>query len=127
MSLLPNKTLLESDLAADESAVLEIAEALHNLAAKMSNAHARFWSRPVDRILASANHDIAATIARFEGNFKLGSTVNEALDLLALDRFPVRVPLEKWRGDIVFDGAAFVFVPPEPTEPTELPDPQTTE
>lgn len=110
MNLIKPKSPLEQDTAADEAAVLEIAEAAHNLAAKMRNAHAAFWARPTDRLLAALNADVPATLARFAGNTALGAAVNAALDAVGLPQFAMRAPVTMGREDIEFDGTAFKVV-----------------
>lgn len=112
MSLIPSKTQLQLDEAADEAAVIEIAEAAHNLAAKMRDAHSRFWARPPERLLAALNGNVPATLARFAGNTALGTAVNAALDAAALPQSATRAPVTMGRADITFDGTAFVLVAP---------------
>ena len=109
MNLIKPKTQLEADQAADEAAVVEIAEAAHNLASKMRNAHAAFWSRPTERLLAALNADVPATLARFDGNTELGTAVNAALDAVGLPQFATRAPVTVGREDVTFDGVAFVL------------------
>lgn len=111
MNPIPTKSALQLDQAADEAAVLDIAEAANNLAAKMRNAHAAFWQRPTDRLIAALNADVPVTLARFNGNTALGMAVNSALDACALPQFTTRAPVVMGRTDITFDGTAFVLAP----------------
>ena len=114
MSLITPKTPLEADLAAKDVRVLQCAEATHHLAAVMRNAHEWLWKLPTDRLLAILNADVAVTLDTFAQNTALGLAANAALDALDLPAFPTRAPVEMGRADIVFDGTAFVFVPPLP-------------
>lgn len=122
MSLIQPKTQLQLDEAADEAAVIEIAEAAHNLAAKMRDAHSRFWARPTERLLAALNENVPATLARFAGNTALGTAVNAALDAVGLPQFATRAPVTMGREDVTFDGTAFKVVEatdPQPVNPEE--------
>ena len=112
MSILRQLTEAEADLAAKESLVLQVGEATHHLAAVITSTNARFWQLPTDRLLAVLNADVAATLATFAANTALGNAVNASLDALAVTQFVHRVPVEPGRSDIVFDGTAFVHIPP---------------
>jgi hypothetical protein len=122
MSLITQKTPLESDLAAKDVRVLQCAEATHHLAAVMRNAHEWLWKLPTARLLAILNADVAVTLATFAQNTALGLAANAALDALSLPDFPTRAPVEMGRSDITFGGTAFVFVPP-PQEHSTAPVP----
>ena len=117
--LITNKTPLEIDLAAKDARVLQCAEAAHNLAAVMCNAHEWLWRLPTTRLLAILNADVAVTLATFSQNTALGLAANAALDALSLPEFPTRAPVEIGRADITFDGTAFVLVPPVPAPPID--------
>jgi hypothetical protein len=119
MNLITPKTPLEADLSAKDARVLQCAEATHNLAAIMRNAHEWLWKLPTVRLLAILNADVAVTLATFAQNTALGLAANAALDALSLPDFPTRAPVEVGRSDITFDGTAFVFVPPVPEPPAE--------
>jgi len=120
MSIIRQLSLIEADLAAKEQLVLQAGEATHHLASTLATTNAAFWSLPTDRLLAVLNADVPATLATFAANTALGMQVNASLDALAVQRFTTRAPVEPGRSDIVFDGAAFVYVaPPEPA-----PDPE---
>lgn len=125
MSIIRQITEAEADLQAKEQLVLQAGEATHHLASVLASTNARFWQLPTDRLLAVLNADIPATLATFTANTALGKMVNASLDALAVPRFAARAPVEMGRTDIVFDGAAFVYVaPPEPEpEPETEPEP----
>ena len=104
-----------TDLDTKDALILQAGEATHHLASTLASTNAQFWSLPTDRLLAVLNADIPATLATFEANTALGLQVNASLDALAVSRFSTRAPVTAGRSDIVFDGAAFVYVaPPEP-------------
>jgi len=115
MSIIRQLTTAEADLQAKEQLVLQAGEATHHLASTLATTNAAFWSLPTDRLLAVLNADIPATLATFAANTALGMQVNASLDALAVPRFATRAPVTAGRTDIVFDGAAFVYIaPPEP-------------
>lgn len=116
MSLLPQKSQAELDLAAKDASIIRCAEALNHLAVTLRNENQQFWSLPTDRLLAVLNHDIGSTNATFAANTAVGVAANNILDQLDLPQFPVRAPVTAGRSDIVFNGTAFEHVPtPEPT------------
>ena len=123
--LIPPKSQLALDLAADETSVATAAEALHHAAATLRNIHAAFWARPTDRLLAALNADVSATLARFAANTAAGTAINAALDAADLrdangtPSFPTRAPVTVGRADITFDGTAFVMVSPVPEPPAD--------
>lgn len=120
MSIIRQLTQAEADLAAKEQLVLQAGEATHHLASTLATTNQQFWSLPTDRLLAVLNADIPATLATFAANTALGVQVNASLDALAVPRFATRAPVTAGRSDIVFDGAAFVYVaPPEPEPETQ--------
>ena len=121
MSIIRQLSEAEADLSAKEQLVLQAGEATHHLASVLASTNAMFWQLPTDRLLAVLNADVAATLATFQANTALGMTVNASLDALAVARFSARAPLEMGRADIVFDGAAFVYVAPEPEPEPEPP------
>ena len=113
MNLLTPKTTLQADLAAKDLRVLECAEATHNLAAVMRNAHEWLWTLPNERLLAVLNDDVARTLDTFAQNTALGTAANTALDALDLPQFKGRSPVVLGRADVSFDGTAFFIVEPE--------------
>lgn len=116
MSLLTQRTQLESDLHDKDESVIRCAEAAHHLASVLSNENARFWSVPTDRLLAILNHDVAVTLATFAANTAAGTAVNAILDQLDDPRFPGRAPVAPGRTDIVFQDGMFVYIPsPDPS------------
>ena len=122
MNLIPEKSPLRIYQDADEAAVLEVAEAAHNLATKMRAVHTAFWARPTNRLLDALNADVPMTLARFSGNTALGTAVNAALDAVGLPQFASRVPLVLGRDDITFDATAGMFIE-IPSEPVAAPAP----
>jgi hypothetical protein len=121
MSILRTLTESESDLAAKDSLVLAVAEATHHLAVVLSAASEKFWSLPTDRLLGVLNTDVSSSVATLTANADLAEAVNASLDALGSDRFPTRAPLTG-RSDILFDGTAFVLIPPIiPLEPVTEP------
>ena len=118
MSLITQKTQLEADLAEKDAGVLRAATALHHAATVLAGENDRFWSVPTDRLLAVLNADLALTIATFQANTQAGTAINALLDAVASPELPRRAPTEPGRGDIVFDGTAFVYVAPPEPEPT---------
>ena len=117
MSLLTPKTQLEQDLAAKDESVLRAAEAAHHLASVLKNENELFWSLPTDRLLAVLNYDVPTTLATFAANTATGNALNATLDQLALPQFSNRAPVTVGRTDIVFNGATFVAITPEPADP----------
>ena len=124
MPLIRQLTQSEADLQAKEALVLQAGEATHHLASTLATTNAQFWSLPTDRLLAVLNADIPATLATFAANTTLGVQVNASLDALAVPRFATRAPVEPGRSDIVFDGAAFVYVAPPEPDPIPEPEPE---
>jgi hypothetical protein len=124
MSIIRQLTEAEADLQAKEQLVLQAGEATHHLASVLATTNAMFWSLPTDRLLAVLNADVPATLATFTANTALGTMVNASLDALAVARFAARAPVEMGRTDIVFDGAAFVYVAPPEPEPQPEPQPE---
>lgn len=117
MSLIPQLTPLEAALAAKTESIARVGEALHHLATVMKNENSRFWQQPDELLLGVLNHDVAGTLATFEANTRLGVAVNAMLDELEPDpvlrRFPTRASVVPGRGDVVYDGTAFVVTAPE--------------
>ena len=103
---------------------LRIAEAVNHLIVTQINANTEFWNMSNEDILAELNADISETLSIFTGNTTLGNALNETQTTLnVLDEkgnavFPARAPVEPGRTDIVFNGTAFVYVPPEVIEET---------
>jgi hypothetical protein len=116
MSILRQHTQAEADLLAKENLILRAAEATHHLASVLQSCNEVLWRLPTDRLLAVLNADLAATFATFEANDLLGMAVNDSLNAVGVSQFTTRAPVEPGRTDIIFDGQAFVLVPPE-TEP----------
>ena len=117
MNLLTQKTPLELDLAAKDAHIRHCAEAAHNQAAKLRDAHAWLWELPTERLLALLNADVPKTLATFAANTALGTIVNASLDAAGLPEFATRAPVETGRADITFNGTAFALVPLPPTGP----------
>ena len=124
MPIIRQLTESEADLAAKEQLVLQAGEATHHLASTLTTTNAQFWSLPTDRLLAVLNADVPATLATFAANTALGVQVNASLDALAVSRFATRAPVTAGRLDIVFDGAAFVYIAPPEPEPNPEPEPE---
>ncbi len=123
MSLITQKTQLEADLAEKDAAVLRAATALHHAATVLAGENSRFWSVPTDRLLGVLNADLALTLATFGANTQAGTAINALLDAVGSPELSRRAPSEPGRTDIVFDGTAFVHVPPVEPEPEPLPEP----
>jgi len=121
MPIITQKTQAETDLADKDAGIIRSAEALHHAATVIKIENARFWSLPTDRLLAVLNADIPTTLATFQANTAAGTAINSLLDLLGLDQLSNRVPTEPGRTDIIFDGAAFVYVAPPDPEPEPEP------
>jgi len=121
MPIITKKTQLQSDLAAKDAQVLQCAEAAHNLAAVMRNAHRWLWDLPDDRLLAILNADAAVTSDTFAQNTALGLAVNAALDALDMPEFPGRAPVTQGRSDLSVVKGRFVIVPPVAEPPVETP------
>jgi hypothetical protein len=117
MSILHTKTEAESDLAAKDQLVLQVAEATHHLATTLKNTNDQFWSLPTDRLLAVLNDDVTSTLATFAANTAIGQTVNNSLDALALPQYQTRAPLTAGRSDIQLDSGSFILIPTKPDEP----------
>jgi len=117
MPLIPPKTQLEADLAEKDAGVIRAATALHHAATVLKSENSRFWAVPTERLLAVLNADIALTIATFQANTAAGTAINSLLDAVGDATLSNRAPVEPGRGDIVFDGTEFVFVPPAEPEP----------
>lgn len=115
MSLITQRTQLESDLDEKDASVLRCAEAAHNLAAVLKNENARFWEVPTERLLVVLNHNVDVSLATFAANTAAGTAVNAILDQLGDPRFPTRAPIEPGRSDIIYQDGGFVLIP--------LPDP----
>jgi len=110
MNLLPELTQLEKDQKFQDSLVLMVAEATHNLASVMESSNLQFWSLPTERLLELLNFDVQRTLLIFQENTAQGITVNSSLDKLNLSCFPSRAPLATGRNDIIFDGFKFILV-----------------
>ena len=123
MSIIHQLTEAEADLQAKEALILRVGEATHHLASVLSSANSAFWAVPTDRLLGVLNADVEATIATFQANTLLGMQVNASLDALGVPHFSARAPVEPARTDIVFDGAAFVYIAPPEPEPEVIPEP----
>ena len=117
-------TQLEADLLAKDALVIRAAEATHHLATVLKTCNDAFWSLPTDRLLAVLNASIPDTLAAFAANTALGTACNQHLDAIALSNLATRAPLTPGRADIVFDGAAFVYVAPPEPEPEPEPQPE---
>lgn len=106
---------------------LRVAEAVNHLICTQRAANTEFWSQRTEAILAELNADIAEALAMFQGNTTLGAALNATQDTLnVIDEngqavFTARAPVEPGRTDIVFNGTAFVYVPP--VEPELEPEP----
>jgi len=124
MSLITQKSQLEQDLAEKDAGVLRAATALHHAATVLAGENNRFWSVPTDRLLAVLNADLALTLATFTANTQAGTAINALLDAIDSPDMPRRAPVEPGRSDIVFDGAAFVYVAPPDPEPDPEPSPE---
>jgi hypothetical protein len=115
MSIIRTLTQAEANQANKEALILQAGEATHHLAVTLANTNAAFWATPTDQLLEILNADIPTTLATFALNSSLGAEVNSSLNALASPQFTTRAPVTAGRSDIVFDGAAFVYVaPPEP-------------
>lgn len=117
MNIIPTLTPFEADMQLKQKLVLQVAEATNHLASVLAATNETFWNLPTDRLLAILNADIAVTMATFGVNSSLGGPVNASLDLLGSPDFSHRAPMVAGRPDIVFDGTAFVYVPPVVVEP----------
>lgn len=115
MSILPDLSEAQEDLAARDQLILQAAEATHNLASVLAATSERFYSLPTERLLAVLNDDVAKSIATAQASRALAIAVNAPLDAIKRKEFPRRAPTESPRPDIVFDGTAFVQVLPEPS------------
>ncbi len=99
---------------------LRVAEAVNYLITVQITENNAFWQRDVQEILAELNEDIPEALTTFQGNTALGNALNATISVLNVrdengnEIFPIRAPVESGRSDIVFDGTAFVYVPPEP-------------
>lgn len=99
---------------------LRVAEAVNHLIVTQINSNREFWGMTTEEILAELNSDIAESLAMFAGNTTLGYALNATQATLNVMTesgelvFPARAPVEPGRTDIVFNGSAFVHVPPEP-------------
>ena len=99
--------------------VLAVAEAAHHLAATLKNRNERFWSQPVEQILATLNDDVPTSMSILSTNFSIGTVVNASLDALNLPQFPARAPTTI-RSDIKLEeNGTFILVPEKPVEITE--------
>lgn len=105
-----------TDLDIKDALILQAAEATHHLASVLATTNEQFWSFPTDRLLGVLNAEIPATLATFAANTALAGAVNVSLDALNLPQFSRRAPTEQGRSDIIFDGVAFIYVPPAETE-----------
>jgi len=119
MSLTTQKSQLEQDLAEKDAGVLRAATALHHAATVLAEENARFWAVPTDRLLPVLNADLALTLATFAANTQAGTAINALLDAVAAPELTRRAPVEPGRPDIVFDGAAFVYIAPPEPEPEQ--------
>ena len=122
MSLITPKPQLEQDLADKDAGVMRAASALHHAAAVLTAENQRFWGIPTERLLAVLNADLPLTLATFAANTQAGSAINALLDAVGSPELTSRAPVEPGRNDITFDGAAFVYTPPE--EPVTDTDPE---
>ena len=120
MSLLTPKTPLQTELYRKDAHILRCAEAAHNLAATLNNAHTWLWGQPPASLLRILNADVALTQATFEANTALGTAVNKALDLADLPEFSARAPVTVGRTELAFDGLEFSLPPAPP--PSHNPD-----
>jgi len=119
MSLIKPLSQLEQDIAAMREDVLTVAEATHHLAATLKNRNERFWSQPVDQILAALNDDVPTSMGILSTNFSIGTVVNASLDALNLPQFPTRAPTTT-RSDIKLEAnGTFVLVPEPPATSAE--------
>jgi len=124
MSLITQKSQLESDLAEKDAGVLRAATALHHAATVLHSENDRFWAVPTDRLIGVLNADLALTLETFQANTSAGTAINSLLDAVAHPSLPVRAPVEPGRSDIVFDGAAFIYVAPPDPEPSPEAEPE---
>lgn len=117
MSLIKPLTELEQDLAAMREDVLVVAEATHHLAVTLRNRNERFWSQPVERILAAMNDDVTSTVHILATNASIATAINASLDALNLDQFSSRAPT-LFRSDIQMnESGSFSFIEPVQEDP----------
>lgn len=105
---------------------LRAAEAIHHAITVITVLNQEYWSQSLPELLEEMNTDVAETIEKFEGNYKLAVALNAAQDRLGVEDehgnpvFFARAPLTRGRTDIVFQDGQFVHVPPAaPVEPDE--------
>ena len=123
MPLITEKPQLDRDLADKDAGIFRSAEALHYAATVLKAENDRFWRVPTERLLAVLNADLALTFATFAANTAASTAINALLDEVGDSRLTARAPTEPGRRDIVFDGAAFVYVAPPVIEEPEASTP----
>lgn len=109
---------------------IRAAEAINHAITVITVLNQEYWSQSLPELLEEMNTDVAETIEKFEGNYKLAVALNAAQDRLGVEDehgnpvFTARAPLTRGRTDIDLDPATgrFVVIPPAP-EPEPLPDP----
>jgi len=116
--IITEKTQFQKDLDKKDAFVRQSAHSTCRLARELNDNNKAFWSLPPDRLLAVLNHDVAASLATIALNTQLLQGLMAAISVLGSDflRF-AGTPFV--REDIVFDGTAFVYVPPEPEPDTQ--------
>lgn len=116
-------TILEADLAAKDSLVMQAAEATHHLASVLKSVHERFWNLSPERLIAVLNADVAGTLQTFAHNSAIGVACNASLDALDLSQFSTRAPLAMGLEGIAFDEQSGQFTYTAPPEPVPEPEP----
>lgn len=112
MQIIKPKTNLATDLETLDDFIQQSAKIAHDQAEALREAHAWFWNLPTERLLDLLNEDVAVTLATFSLNTSLGTATNASLDAVNHSDLVVRAPVTMGRTDIMFDGTAFIYVPP---------------
>jgi hypothetical protein len=119
MSLIKQKTELESDLLLLDDGILGVAERVSRAIRQMQYAHAAFWSLPTERLLDVLNNDVERTTKLFAAYEALATALNAALDNLGIESFQDRAPISPKRMDIQWDADMKRFVQIEQATQTE--------
>lgn len=111
----PQPTQAERDRQELYASVRQSAQDLAQAASRAKQAHERFWAKSPERILAVLNHDVAYSLEVFAKTTATAEALNPLLAGFG-PRFPVRVPAERGRLEIVFNAETnkFELVEPAP-------------
>ena len=125
MSLISEKTQVETDTEEQDKAILIIGQKAHEIAFEMVRAYNKFWALPDDRLIAVMNRKGPQMMSKiFAQNTALGVAVNAALDSFG-DKYKNRVPVEPKRNDIGINekGEFYIIEPelePSPEDPEDV-------